>query len=223
MLDSAAAEAAFMAAQCAKGHEGNLCGRCRRGFGQRLSSFNGRCRPCTSSSQVIVVFIFAAVASLAFIKLLCTLQSIQSAAALRRAGQQAVTANTAAAGTTNGAAAGKAAGKAGAAVGAVAVTTRGPPLETAGDSKLPSPPPKVRGLDTAASDANVPDNNSDACSSSSSSDVEEAAAGTAQPPRKRQHVPPGDLLKPFVVYLQVCVLVCAILINAALVHWLCAC
>lgn len=70
-------EAAFMEAQCAQGHEAALCAKCSKGFGQRMSALVGRCQPCASTASIIVVYLLAALASLAFIRLLCFFYSIQ--------------------------------------------------------------------------------------------------------------------------------------------------
>lgn len=74
---SNASETAFMTAQCVTGHEAALCAKCSQGYGQRMSALVGRCEPCASTASIIVVYLLAAIASLAFIRLLCFFNSIQ--------------------------------------------------------------------------------------------------------------------------------------------------
>lgn len=70
-------DAAFMATQCAQGHEGALCGKCSKGYGQRMNALIGRCQPCASPASIVTLYLLAAFASLGFIRVMCHFNSIQ--------------------------------------------------------------------------------------------------------------------------------------------------
>jgi len=66
---------AFLAAQCAVGHEGPLCSRCSAGYGQSMLATVGKCQRCASAAQIIMLYLLAALATLLLINLLCYLNS----------------------------------------------------------------------------------------------------------------------------------------------------
>eukprot|EP00879_Flechtneria_rotunda_P003163 GHRR01003385.1.p1 GENE.GHRR01003385.1~~GHRR01003385.1.p1 ORF type:complete len:1192 (+),score=313.72 GHRR01003385.1:611-4186(+) len=61
--------------QCAQGYHGNLCGLCSTGYGANKAF---TCRQCLEQSAIIGLYAFSGVVMLAFIKLICHLNIMES-------------------------------------------------------------------------------------------------------------------------------------------------
>ena len=191
------ADIIFMQQQCAEGHEGNLCARCSPGYGQRLSVTASKCRPCASTAQTVTLFILAAFASMGFIKYLCYVNSfpptLPTAAQQTHSGpafQLAPASSSGAAQTTGNLLP--------LALDSDAVMARGcsgqlQAKDQANATDLPTDMPAEAAAAGGCTSKGVGSSTARQGSSASST------MAAAQP-----KVPVGDLLKPFVIYLQVC-------------------
>jgi hypothetical protein len=203
-------QAAFLAAQCLEGHEGNLCGRCSKGFGPQMSATLQKCRPCASRSSVISAYLFAAIASTLVIKLLCALHAYYAAEDIARVAYTT-------SGPTGSAVppAGKPSSESGppteAIPGASSATDHTGRFSAATASVEFAGGKDARGTSDNSSAARleggVPQRSGSGASGAARTPawLDVATGGTpfggAAPAQPK--VEPGDLLKPFVVYLQV--------------------
>jgi hypothetical protein len=198
-----------MAAQCARGHTGNLCGRCSEGYGQRLSATVGKCRPCVGQAQIIAQYIFACFASMGFIKLLCYLNAQQDAGMAALASAASLAGAAAPSALAQGAGQGHGCGSPAGAVGLPGCPSG---LNTAESDAMLLVSRRKKGsakdIQDAPADAAARDNSIVSSAGSAggpgSAQVQPVAAGqTAAQAQQPQKACFGDLLKPFVIYLQV--------------------
>lgn len=182
-------DAAFLVTQCAVGHTGNLCAGCSKGYGQRMSATASKCSPCASSGQIITLYILATLASMFVIRLLCHLNSVQPTAAAQAApGQGLPTANTS---SVTASALKLRLHDSDAAMGhSIAKTTK--PKDQDNSINPGSPPVGTSGPSQAQSGT-----------LSGLQNAQSSAASVVAPTGAGPNVLLGDLLKPFVVYLQV--------------------
>lgn len=170
-----------MANQCAAGHEGNLCGKCSMGFAQKMSAIIGRCQPCASTTSIISMYVLAAVACMAFIRLMCFFNSKPSGSIWTAGGDCCVPPET----------------KQG--VGSVesdpdVETEPGMPQDKDQLSKDPVVQPDASGPLKAAHCA--------LCGEACAGCARASAPATVQGAAVADKTPVGDLLKPFTIYLQ---------------------
>lgn len=190
------ADAIFLAAQCSEGHEKNLCGLCQNFYGQRLSTTVSKCRPCASTAQIIALYAFAALASMCVIKVLCmvTAEQSSSAAAAAAAPTWPPNAGPGQAPMHKGGLCG---------CGSLAGDAAGTAKQHAQVQEKEHGPWCVKancgGSSAAPTVAQRPSGASQPAGMTGTGGGSAAAGARAKP-----HSPPiGDLLKPFIIYLQV--------------------
>lgn len=188
-------EAVYMSAQCAHGYEGNLCGRCALGYGRRLSpQTGGPCRTCASHASIVAIYLLAALASMSFIKLLCFLNANLGTVLAARASNRLASAASAASTTVQRGNAGK-------------QHAEPNPREEQPDAYRRSSDQNAVTAPSAASPfaeaAQQPGPGMAAARSSA-----QQCQGVGQPAVQQPQACLGDLMKPFVIYLQVCCCMC---------------
>lgn len=192
-------DATFMATQCAKGHEGSLCGKCSNGYGQRMTALIGRCQACGSPASIIILYLLATFASLAFIRLLCFFNSIQQggSASTRPTASQALPQPLAAAGplTSSGSCNTKQRPGDLRGAGSDAAMARG-----MSDHK-DQPPSKGAAVGPSPFVETAESSPCKACGRTEASSPGSTANKDAKQDT-RDRAPVGDLLKPFTIYLQ---------------------
>lgn len=180
---SNATDAAFMAAQCAEGHEGKLCGKCAKRFGQRMNALFGRCQQCASTTRILLLYFLAAVASMTFIRIMCFFNGQHGRlATVGSSVSQAQQPAAASASTPS------------------ALSGTKEPLEhiEAADSDAAM----ARGMPGPKDQLSIKDAATRPCKMCGRTSTAGSAQNGAAGPNKSARAPAGDLLKPFTIYLQ---------------------
>lgn len=146
-----------------------------------MNALIGRCQRCASTGRILIIYFLAAVASMAFIRIMCFFNSIQ-----HRGGLSSLVSGSASASQALPA----------------QLPAAGPSLALS-DAKLPE---AARAADSDAAMARgMPGQKDQLQKDNAQRTVQEsqmeAAAGGG--PNTRVRAPVGDLMKPFTIYLQV--------------------